>query len=207
MMRTTRWSMVATAVAAAMSLTTGRADAAFATYTETVTGSGSLDGRIFNNALITITGTGDTNNITTPAGFPGVSFLAFSSNTVTVAGLDPDSFTLGNLGVAANRNSQSGGFAFGPNGTAVLGLSNPSFATYALDTSVGPFSGAGLFNAGTGLSTSRGSLIINSVSSAATFQANVTPSSVPEPSSIALCGIAAAFGLGGWARRARRHAV
>ena len=207
MMRTAMRMGMLMMMSAVVGLTTGRADAAFATYTETVTGSGTLGGVSFTNALITITGTGDTTDIFSPPAFPGVFALSLASNTVTVAGLESASLTLNNVQVAVNQITATGGFAYGANGTAIVGNYNAAFASINLAASTGPLMGIASFNAESLLSTTRGNLVINTVSSSATFQATVTPNSVPEPSSLALAGVAAVAGLGRWARQRARRVV
>jgi hypothetical protein len=68
---------------------TARADQI--TYTETFTGSGSLDGNSFTDASITLTGVGDTSGIFSPF-FP-VLQNPLSPATVDVSGTGSDTFS------------------------------------------------------------------------------------------------------------------
>jgi hypothetical protein len=79
----------------------------------------------------------------------------------------------------------------------VIGNHNGAFASYDLKSSIGPLSGTAVINPGDSFATTSGALVIDSVDGAS-FQATV--GAVPEPSSLALCGLGAVT-LAGYARR------
>jgi len=73
--------------------------------TDTTVGSGSLDGTVFINALVTLTLVGDTTNVTGTTVFqlPGTA-------TVSVGGVGSDTFT-DNVQVVVNQTFADGGFS------------------------------------------------------------------------------------------------
>jgi hypothetical protein len=77
----------------------------------------------------------------------------------------------------------------------MLSVTNAALATYDLRSSIGPLSGAASFDSGVAFAATTGLFILNSVSGDATFQAVVSTSAVPEPSSLPLCGVAGLSGL------------
>lgn len=189
----------------------GKTEAAFVTYTETATGSGTLGTTTFTNAALTFTQTADTANVIyvfngDPRSGSYSYMVGDATATVTIAGVGTASFTgptfttdsptgrFGGLG--------SGGPVFG--GNIILDVGSPVFANYNLQSSFGPASGdpgittSNIFSIN--YATNLGDLALNSVTGQATFQASV----VPEPSSLTLGTIAALVGLG---VRARRRAL
>ena len=177
----------------------GRAEAELITYTETVTGSGSLGGTDFTNALITIAGTANTGNVTMPD--PG-AFRVFTSTSVTVAGVGTATFTDIIHAVDLHLNMLAG-FGDDTVGALVAGNQNSAFATYDLKSPIGPTSGTVNINAGESFATSVGTLVIESTSTDGTFSAS-TAQAVPEPTSMVIVGIGA-FGLMCFAWRRRPH--
>jgi PEP-CTERM motif len=171
--------------------------AGLVTYTETVTGSGSLGETNFTNDLITVTGVGNTANIFNP--LPTILAVPVQAS-VTVAGVGTADFTDSIL-VFVNP-SMGGGFTDTTNGLDVLDIVSNTVASYDLTTSFGLVSGPSFLTSYGPLGTSFGSLsyIVNSD---VTFVA-VASAAVPEPSALVLSGIAASAGLGVCARRRNR---
>jgi PEP-CTERM motif-containing protein len=103
-------------------------------YSVQALANGSLNEQPFSNAVVTVTGIGNTNNITpTATGFTN----NLITTTVTVAGLGTDTFT----SPLTVFDYQSG--TFGPYATIMnvvpttsLGTSSATFGTYTLSTSI-----------------------------------------------------------------------
>jgi PEP-CTERM motif len=163
-------------------------------YTESFTATGTLNGANFTDAFISLTATGDTSNIGT------THFGAFANPVAvsfTVAGLGSGTLTGGYI-VFDQPGESRAGIASGTISAEVgeiMDTTNDAFATYDLATSIGPVSGTPLFSSNELFDTSSGSILLNSVSGDSTFSAVLSSAAVPEPSSLALCGIAGAFGL------------
>ena len=177
----------------------GRAEAGPITYTETVTGSGSLGGTAFQDALITIVGTADTSNVTMPRS--GL-FTVLTATTVTVATVGSATFT-DIIQAVDNQGNILAGFGDDTNNLFVAGNHNSAFATYDLKSPIAPTSGTADINPGETFATSVGTLEIDSTSSDGTFSASTTQA-VPEPTSMVMLGIGA-FGLMRFAGRRRPH--
>jgi hypothetical protein len=170
------------------------------TYTETVTASGTLGSTPFANALVTLTQTADTANIVQSGVVIGIPA---TTSTVTVAGIGAGTFTIPTATFVVPIASL-GGLLAGPidlTSFPIVALLNPAFATYDLQSSIGPLSGTAFINTGLPFATTAGGLVLTSTSSPATFQAVI-----PEPSSLVLTGVAALAGVGFASRRRMRAA-
>ncbi len=95
---------------------TGPAGAVPVLYTESVIGSGSLDGTSYTDADVVITGKGDTTNITVP--LSGAFKNAPLTGTVTVAGIGTDMFSVP-LEIEVQGHSVMG-FTSATNGSIIL---------------------------------------------------------------------------------------
>lgn len=154
------------------------------TFTETVTGSGSL-GSAFTNQLITLSATGDTSGIVTGV---GLYTLFIPTATLTINGFAPVTLT-GGVTVFSNDLIQVAGFEGHSPTFDLLDTVSPAFASYTLDGAITASGAAQNSAAGTAFSTSGGSFILNSTSGNATFTAGTPILGVaPEPGSIALLG-------------------
>lgn len=147
--------------------------------TDTTTGSGSLDGTVFINALVTLTLVGDTTNVTGTTIFelPGTA-------TVSVGGVGSDTFT-DNVQVVVNQTFMDGGFSDFTNPTAIIFTRNPAFVTYSLTSSIGPLSGSSALGLPSVDNTVHGTFNLKSAGTS-TFTATVA---TPEPSSLLMLGI------------------
>ena len=175
------------------------ASASTITYTEILANAnGVLDGTTFTGQTVTLTLMGDTAGITNP--LAGI-FENHGPATVSVSGVGTDTFT-DTIFVGDSQGSTLAGFVDASTSSDILDIANSAFATYALDTSIGPVSG-GTSSVGTDLyNTMGGTFEITSplnVDHSATFSAT----GVPEPGTFALM----AFGIAGvFLSRRRRQA-
>jgi len=172
--------------------------AAPVTYIEKFFGDVTIGSATYNNKNITLTGVGNTSDITLQSN--SYEYLDDVTATFSISGGPSGTFN-NKLDVYEDQTNTvdalvGAGFAselYG--GYDIMGTSNPdAFATYDLAYSIGPVSGTSESNAGgSGFldPTSKGLFTVDSVSGDTTFQAETTasaPSAVPEPSSLALLG-------------------
>jgi PEP-CTERM motif len=152
------------------------------TYSEAVTATGSLGASPFTNALVTITLTGDTANVT---GFS--TFLNPGVATVAVSGLGTATFTDADLRAVDNQALARAGISDFTLGRAILFTDNLVFATYDLKSPIGPNFGPAAFNPNSGFPTTLGNFSLASISGNSSFTATTVPT-VPEPTSLLLLG-------------------
>ena len=158
------------------------------TFTETVVGSGTLGGTPFANAVITLTGVGDTADVTSLGG--GVFVLPFVTVQVEIAGLGSGTFS-DVFHAFANQGNTNAGFSQGTEvGTDLLNVESPAFATYDLTTSISVTGPLEFVDVNTTFSTSAGILDFTGTTGDVTFTAETT--AVPEPSALALAVLGAA---------------
>lgn len=180
----TRW------IAALAFLTaTSFAAAAPITFTHSGTGSGSIGATNFTNADFVITATGDTNGrVAFSSGF----FINHLSAQIGIGGVGVFTFTTATR-TFVNDDSNIVGFSR----TGIFGadlFSGPidaAFDGWDMLSSIGPIVGTGnlLQWSLSPVETSGGTLLFDSGSSGATFQATVA---VPEPGTLALLGLSVA---------------
>ena len=181
----------------------GTSQAAFVTYTQRVTATGTLNGTVFVAAALTFTQTADTDAVVS---VPMGSFNFFSvqalTSTVNIAGVGTARFTLPTF--TASQSALGVGLGQGTAGTggpSVLTILTNQGGTYNLRTSVGPLTGPAMTAPPfVSFATDRGLFQITGFNSVGTFQAQV----VPEPASAVLVGVGL-ITLGTLARSRRRR--
>lgn len=196
---------LAVAVLGLMGLT-GRAEAALITYTETATISGTLGATSFSNALVTITGLADTNNVIGGGTFFSVPVVA----TVTVAGVGSGTLTdIVQVSSGINGNPEAGFVAkklvSDPFFTVLLDTRNAALTNYDLKSPIGPVTGGASTANPFGLkfgSTAGDFAITGVANGTSTFLATGGITAVPEPSTLTGAALASLMGLGyAWRRR------
>jgi PEP-CTERM motif len=169
------------------------------TFTETLTGSSLFGTSPGTKQLITISGTGDTNNVVFSSAADEFTLL-LSSATVQLGSGPVEKFT-GSVEVFEADGFIAGFEQLSPidvNIAAVDGFDDP-FTNYGLDSSITVTDGTQVPASSTVFNTTGGSFDFFTFSDTATFSSTVSPA-VPEPSSFALL----ATGLLGVVETARR---
>lgn len=183
------------AVGAVFVMSAAPAQAATLVFQETAIANGSLGGVSFTNAVVTLSGSGNTNNIIAPVS--GIYVLPNVPVAVNVSGLGTGNF-VDQIGLVSNNLNSNVGLGDFSINRALLFTSN-SAGAFDLSTSFGPTTGTATINAGLGFSTTAGTFVLDSAASAI-FQETV--SAVPEPASWAMLMLG--FGMIGLAMRGRR---
>src|SRR5262249_18005326 len=135
------------------------AHAAPITYEVTATGTGSLGGASFSNALVTLTLRGNTSTVTHPL---RSTFNNTCPPTAAAAGIGTATVT-NPIVVFSNEGIAVAGIEDTVN-SDILDTSNAAFATYDLTTAIGPVTGPSLINSGTPFPTSVGNFILTAAS-------------------------------------------
>jgi hypothetical protein len=200
-----RWAVKSGVLALGLATGLGnfeRAGAAYVEYTMTTSASGTLGGKAFTHASITITGIGDTAQIQNPS--PGIFNLELIANSLFIAGFPTESFELADMQMGVNQTTREAGFVFGQAENLVLGFGDPGLFSYELGFPAGPYFGTPLFLPGQSFATTAGALEFSSFSDDVSFTAAAGPApAVPEPSSMTLAGLGLATLAGSIMRRRR----
>jgi hypothetical protein len=192
------------------------------TYTEIAVIDGSLNGVDFQGKQITISGSGDTDNVM--HGMPCCFRNELGANAVTLdlAGFGTGTFT-DLVGVVVSQTNTGGipgepdtgisgaGFSDFTSGFLILWTLDPAFGTWDLKTDIGPLTGPGFCNcnpiADISFPTTLGLLHVSATDP--TFTADVAVAAVPAPGTLPLfvTGLGAYVVLLGWRRKGKTSAV
>lgn len=168
------------------------------TYTDSAIATGTLGSNSFTNALVTITFTGNTANVTGGGGF---FTNTVGTVTVTVAGIGTATFT-DSMDAFVNQtySPPAAGISDLTQAGSVLDTLNAIFASYNLSTSIGPITGDSFIRPDLTFGTTSGGLNLRSAGNS-TFTASIA--AVPEPTSVVVFGMATFAGAVycGWRRR------
>ena len=190
------------------------------TYIEIATISGSLNNVDFEDAQFTITGSGDTDNITHNMPCCFANRLGVSTVTFDLAGFGTGTFT-DLVGVVVNQTNTEGipgepetgisgaGFSDFTSNFVILWTEDPAFASWDLATDIGPLTGPGFCNcdpvANISFPTTLGLLHISATDP--TFTADVAAVPAPATLPLFLTGLGASVVLLGWRRKGKATAV
>lgn len=123
-----------------VALLSGKAAAALITFTHTGTGSGAIGSTSFSNADFIITAVGDTNNRINFGG--GFSIDHNNKALISISGVGTFSFS-DKTSTFVNNDNHIVGFNHSLNSDLFNGPIDVVFATWNLDTSIGPITGTG----------------------------------------------------------------
>lgn len=176
-------TLIKTAVLAALCSAVASASSVY--YTETIANaSGVLDGTTFTGQTVTIVLTSNTSTITNPSS--GI-YYDLGTATVSVSGGGSDTFT-DSMEAFDVQAVPEAGIVDATVFADLLDVVNSSFATYALNTSIGPLSGGSVGNSGIqSYATVGGSFEFTSALDV-DHPASFTAAAVPEPGTLGLIG-------------------
>ena len=127
------------------------------TYTESVIGSGSLNGVSFTNQLVTFSGSADTAAIADDLGF----YFVFLTNPTVQIGAGPAVGLTGDIDASDNTSNPSAEFGeYFPGDWLILSTDTGVFATYHLDSTISQ-SGPANFNPTVYFPTTSGNFILD----------------------------------------------
>ncbi len=163
----------------------GHARADAIAYTESVIGSGSLDGQDFTDSQVTLTFTADPSTVYEPI---FQIWVADATSATVQVGSMSDTLA-GPYHLFDYQPGPSVGLASGTAaspGPDILDTDDPAFSSYNLQTTIGPITDSGAIT-GNAFATDSGFFQLTSISGDVTL----TAASAPEPAAIFLMG----FGL------------
>jgi hypothetical protein len=161
------------------------ASAATVYFTDTIANaSGVLDGTIFTGQTVTFVLTGDTSTITSPSS--GV-YIDPGAATVSVSSVGSDIFT-DSMDAFDVQSVHEAGIVDATISADLLDVVNSSFATYALNTSIGPLSGGSAGNSGISVYATVGGSFEFTSALNVDHPASFTATLAPEPGTLGLIG-------------------
>lgn len=110
------------------------------TFTETTTASGSLGSDTFTNTLVTLTGVGDTAQVSS---LGGGDYVIPVTATVNIASLGVTATIADSVEVGVCTTCPDPSVDFDKGGPTILGDDNSAFGSYFLATSIGPITSDG----------------------------------------------------------------
>jgi PEP-CTERM motif len=186
-------TVIARALAAAAVFCSATTFANPITFIYTGFGSGTLAGNAFASSSFTITAVGDTANKASCGGT--CDYIDHDSVSITITGLGTFSFSTGTRTFFEDAADIAGFSRAGASGLDLF--YSPQTAVlngWDLTSSIGPISGVSQllqWAPGFGsMETSGGTLVFTTGTNDSTFQAIADPGTVPEPTSLALAGLA-----------------
>lgn len=168
---------------------TGSAYATPVTYVEQVTGSGSLGGDSFSNAVVTLTLTGDTDNVHQNPMFLSIVNSTAIVGVIDVAGVGSATFTDSVEALINGAATFAGVEDFTVHSNVLVTSSD--FSGYGLTTDIGPVLGITGFEPGLAFGTTAGDFVLESTSRESSF---TTVVATPEPATLTCLGTGM-FGL------------
>jgi PEP-CTERM motif len=186
-------ALAARCLAAAVAFCSASVFAAPITFIYTGFGSGTLDGTSFAGNAFTITALGNTTNKASCGS--NCEYIDHDSASITITGLGTFSFSTATRTFFAD-DADIAGFSRAGSGGLDLFYSpqTPVLDGWDLASSIGPIAGTSqLLQWASGFGdvvTSGGNLVFNTGVNDSTFQAITDGTTVPEPTSLALVGLA-----------------
>jgi hypothetical protein len=156
-------------------------------YTFSGNANGSLGGQPFSNAAFSIEAVADLSLIALQS--PGV-FAVPTAADIAISGFSRAALLFTNR-VVANQNFARIGIGDLDQNVAVLFIDNVAVQTYGLNTTIGPLTGPTILTPAASYPTSAGLMNLSAV-----FNASFSAVVVPEPSALALVGLACCWWRG-----------
>jgi len=157
-------------------------------FTETFTGSGTLDGISFTNSSVQYAGIATIGSVVNAGG--GLYTAAIPANFFTVTAGGITDTVLDSMTVFVNQPSIAG--TLDNTISSYIGTVNPGFNTYGLITPINLSGSSAFGGSGGNVTTSMGQLVFTGVGSGSQFQAQIVQ--VPEPG---VSAVLAGMGLAG----------
>ncbi|WP_425039538.1 VPLPA-CTERM sorting domain-containing protein [Primorskyibacter sp. S187A] len=155
----------------------------------TLDASGTINGEVFGTSDVTITATGDTNNIQS---FGSGFFINHASASIEILGVGTFDFLSPTRTFVNNANEVVGFSREGANGNDLLnGPEDSIFSSWDMTTSIGPVTGDLEYLQWTNspVETDAGTLVFNNATVFGSFEAIVAPVPLPAAGWLMIAGI------------------